>query len=452
MLADSYFAAVWFCITTLKAISPFFKLETHITVTMDLEDVGPSNLYSAPEKTEASKILKNDQFSLMKNEQKTIYYDFVIPTNLPNLLSQNVTFHGSLNLRYGESEDEMTEFVLPLDRKHTFEKVPEIKEDNNNIKNKFKDFFQPFLPYSTEMKKLYTLIIPSEAKKYEKKICQLYFSNNHSELIQTVDLYFKNAINFEWFLQSCDTVETTVSIFEQNIIEKQKNVIFDILFIKGDTILDEILKNECLNIPTIFKERFGFECFKKKLHLEKPFGYVFKNVFFNIFYTVKKDNDTNRDGITVTDKIKDTTEKNSENPNDTKVETLTCKKCSSKNLMVSNKCDSNEVSISSENNDAAILNQCESCKCGISADIPQIDNDFPQITNQISSQSQKQLEKACEDFLKHGNQNDVRKDLIEIKKAIIFGNFETALFHLNKISTKNQTNPDFEFVDFPIIE
>ena len=63
-----------------------------------------------------------------------------------------------------------------------------------------------------------------------------------------------------------------------------------------------------------------------------------------------------------------------------------------------------------------------------------------------------QTEEVCSDFLQRVKESDVRKDLIIIKRAIAFGNFGTALFHQNKLSTENQTLPEYQIFDKATIE
>uniref|UniRef100_A0AC34G0D3 Uncharacterized protein n=1 Tax=Panagrolaimus sp. ES5 TaxID=591445 RepID=A0AC34G0D3_9BILA len=66
--------------------------------------------------------------------------------------------------------------------------------------------------------------------------------------------------------------------------------------------------------------------------------------------------------------------------------------------------------------------------------------------------SKKEIIENCKLSQAYFEDEDVRKEIIQIKDALILKYFGIALLKLNKISSKNQTNPKFKIFDIAIVE
>uniref|UniRef100_A0AC35GLR2 Peptidase S8/S53 domain-containing protein n=1 Tax=Panagrolaimus sp. PS1159 TaxID=55785 RepID=A0AC35GLR2_9BILA len=79
-------------------------------------------------------------------------------------------------------------------------------------------------------------------------------------------------------------------------------------------------------------------------------------------------------------------------------------------------------------------------------------NEIINIQPNLKSKNRKNVKNVTSLFLKFAEESDIRKTFILIKNALIFGNFGTALFYLNKISSENQTIPNYKIFDKIIIQ
>uniref|UniRef100_A0A914PJW8 Peptidase S8/S53 domain-containing protein n=1 Tax=Panagrolaimus davidi TaxID=227884 RepID=A0A914PJW8_9BILA len=79
-------------------------------------------------------------------------------------------------------------------------------------------------------------------------------------------------------------------------------------------------------------------------------------------------------------------------------------------------------------------------------------NETINIQPNLKTKNRKNVKNVTSLFLKFAEKSDIRKTFILIKKALILGNFGTALFYLNKITTENQTISNYKIFDEIIIQ
>uniref|UniRef100_A0AC34FRL2 Uncharacterized protein n=1 Tax=Panagrolaimus sp. ES5 TaxID=591445 RepID=A0AC34FRL2_9BILA len=104
-----------------------------------------------------------------------------------------------------------------------------------------------------------------------------------------------------------------------------------------------------------------------------------------------------------------------------------------------------------ENSKFAFLNNECVLNDRINDDTVNADKSNPKLCA-LQKKDQNKIIEICNLSQAYFEDEDIRKEIIQIKEALILKHFGIALLNLNKISTKNQTNPKFKIFDYAIIK
>ena len=108
-------------------------------------------------------------------------------------------------------------------------------------------------------------INPDRLQKWQNKNKKYYVTQKFDKLIKSIN-NFSKITNFEHFYDTFDEVAEVANFNERKLIRDLQAAIIDALFMKADLMLDQMLRCPETNLPSIYKNRFGFEISLKKMN------------------------------------------------------------------------------------------------------------------------------------------------------------------------------------------
>ena len=121
---------------------------------------------------------------------------------------------------------------------------------------------------TSEVTKLLNKINPEILQQWQGKINRYYLTQNLNKLTQFIDNILKKLIDFEVFFTKFEETMKAANFYERKLLRIFKTVVADAHFVGADLMLDQFLNTSqsCRNLPSIYKQRFGFEITAKKLN------------------------------------------------------------------------------------------------------------------------------------------------------------------------------------------